>query len=751
MTFSVSLLAALVSSAVCTGPSGRAGADDSPRALFDAGISPWVVTVREDAPRPMRYAAEELTNFIFRISGARLGVTSPARAQKCNVVKIEAPYEEPLHDEFSVRTAPGEIVLRGNSPRAALFAVYAFLRDRLGARWFWPGESGEYLPKLDRFEVVQWEKRYKPSFDQRALSICRVWRHRHADVERWFARVFINCGINTPEIQEDIGAIRRATGHYLSLPESMDKRKDVFAEHPEWFSLLAGKRELRGYAGCWSNEGFFDYVVSNAVRIIRERRAQQANLFAADILPRCECPSCTENPDASARWWNFYARVIEAVRREIPGMRFTGLAYQEYRTIPDVPIRHLDHVEYCHYNRCYYHFLDDPACARNVRSMDELRRWGERAKLGFYGYEFDAVSLKKPHYLPLWKVIADQMRVFQKMGLERVKTEYQVDLHFLTRKKDPVPKSRSLILACRLPFYAWAMAAFDADLDMDALVDDFCRHVYGAGAADMEAYHGMMADAWGRMKSHITYFFNSPRGPAVELITDDLCRAARSRLSAAAKAAAADKRALGEIELDRECFENWVAEAEVARKSAVVLKLPPPSADSLAKASWLPTKAKHGKAQKTLVKVARGENALLISLDCAEKDMASFRPGTKRNDDANIWGTDGSVELFLETAGGVRHQIAMTPAGGVWDSRFGDLKWNSQAKTGYATSAAGWTFTAELPYAALGGAPKAGDRWKLMVIRNVPSDPGETREFGSCGWPVCAHGDWGSAATLLFD
>ena len=398
MSLSVSLLAALVSSAVCTGPSGRAGAADSPQALFDAGISPWVVTVRENAPRPMRYAAEELTNFIFRISGARLGVTSPERAQKCNVLKIEAPYEEPLHDEFSVRTAPGEIVLRGNSPRAALFAVYAFLRDRLGARWFWPGESGEYLPKLDRFEVVQWEKQYKPSFDQRALSICRIWRHRHADVERWFARVFINCGINTPEIQEDIGAIRRATGHYLSLPESMEKRKEVFAEHPEWFSLLAGKRELRGYAGCWSNEGFFNYVVSNAVRLIRERRAQQANLFAADILPRCECPSCTENPDASARWWNFYARVIEAVRREIPGMRFTGLAYQEYRAIPSVPIRHLDHVEYCHYNRCYYHLLDDPTCARNVRSMDELRRWGERAKLGFYGYEFDAITLKKPHF-----------------------------------------------------------------------------------------------------------------------------------------------------------------------------------------------------------------------------------------------------------------------------------------------------------------------------------------------------------------
>ena len=114
MGLSSSLLAALVSSAVCTGPSGRAGADVSARPLFDAGVSPWVVTVPEDAPRPMRYAAEEFTNFIFRISGAHIGIISPDRAQKLNVVRIEAPFGDRLKDEFSVQTAPGEIVLRGN-------------------------------------------------------------------------------------------------------------------------------------------------------------------------------------------------------------------------------------------------------------------------------------------------------------------------------------------------------------------------------------------------------------------------------------------------------------------------------------------------------------------------------------------------------------------------------------------------------------------------------------------------------------
>ena len=746
--------AVLSAAAVCGGNlssldvRGALGSGEA-QPLFNGGVSAWTVTVPENAARPLRYAAEEFTNAVFRISGARLGVTTAADAPKINVVRIEAPDLDTTADEFSVRSVPGEIVLKGNSPRAALFAVYAFLRDRLGARWYWPGESGEYLPRLESFKVAEWEKTYKPHFEQRALSICRVWRHRHADVERWLPRVFINCGINTPEIQEDVGAIRRMTGHYISLPENKTRRAEVFERHPEWFSLLGGKREFRGYAGCWSNAEFFRYVVSNSVQLIRSRRAQQANLFAADILPRCECAACTANPDVSARWWEFYARIIDAVRREIPGMSFTGLAYQEYRAIPGTPVRNVDHVEYCHYNRCYYHRLDDATCPRNVKSMAEFRRWGEKTPLGFYGYAFDAMSLKKPLYLPLWRMIADEMRVFSKMDMRRVKTEYQVDLHYLTRKKDPLPKSRILLLASRLSFYAWAMAAFDPDGDMEAVVEDFCRRVYGAGASDMKAYHDLMADAWGNMKSHLGYYFNSPRGPAMEMITPALIAAARSRLSAAKAKCAGDDRAASEVALDAECFENWVTEAEDGRRRAVVLTLPAPGETGAPKP--LEAKARNGTPQKTRFTLVRGKEALALSAECAEEDMGSFSSGTVKNDDPNIWGSGSYLEMFIESADGSRHQLAVSPAGGVWDKRNGDLKWNSKAVSRLTKGKDFWKLEVSLPYSAFGEVPKSGDKWKFMVIRNVSADPGETPKFASCGWPVNAHGDWGSAATLKFE
>ena len=87
----------------------------------------------------------------------------------------------------------------------------------------------------------------------------------------------------------------------------------------------------------------------------------------------------------------------------------------------------------------------------------------------------------------------------------------------------------------------------------------------------------------------------------------------------------------------------------------------------------------------------------------------------------------------------------MTPAGGVWDSANGDIKWSSGAKVRPAFERDRWTLDISIPYEALGTVPKAGDRWKMMIIRN-PSDA----KYKACGWPIAAHRDYSSAATLVF-
>ncbi len=46
-------------------------------------------------------------------------------------------------------------------------AVYTFLQDSLGVRWFWPGEHGDSVIETDRIEVEPFEYRYHPQIRQR--------------------------------------------------------------------------------------------------------------------------------------------------------------------------------------------------------------------------------------------------------------------------------------------------------------------------------------------------------------------------------------------------------------------------------------------------------------------------------------------------------------------------------------------------------------------------------------------------------
>ena len=729
-----------MSSATVNGPSGRAGADAQARPLFEDGRTAWVVVVPDSPSRYMEYAASELAAVLGKMSGATFGVIEAADAPKLNVMRLVSSGREDLFDDFYVKSKPGEIVLWGNTQRGTLFAVYAFLRERLGARWYWPGKSGEFLPKLSHYDVGVWKRRWKPKFDLREMSICGIWRHRHADTERWFPKVFLNCGIQTPEIREEIDYVRRTSGHCVTLPLGMKERQKVFDEHPDWFALLNGKRDISGIAGCWSNDGFYHYTVSNLVSIIRANKAVLANFFVADVVPRCECAECTKNPDKSARWWNYYARLIDGIRAEIPGMKFAGLPYQEYRAIPGCEVPDLEHVDYCQYNRCYYHRLGDGECAMNERSMKEFRGWAAKAPLGLYGYEFDVFS--PAVYLPMWRVFSDEMRVFSRMGLKRVKTEYSVDINRLEGAK-ALPPQRIGQLASRLSYYAWAMTAFDPDIDINALVDDFCRHVYGAGSEDMKAYHNMMADAWGNMKVHVTYFGNPARGSADKLIPPALEKAARLRLSAAAAKAEGDARSSAEIALDMGCFDILTQFAKEAREGGVVHDLREYTEDAFNMVPWLKAKAKKGTPQKTRFKVYRGRNALHVLAECGEADMASLNRGTDKVD-AHDWGSP-TIEFFIDTGDGQCRQIAITPACGVWDAKNGDRSWNCGAKVRPTFDSDKWTLDMTLPYDAFGGVPKSGDRWKFMVIRNEGKNG-----FASCGWPVNAHRDFSSAATLVF-
>ena len=155
--------------------------------LFENARSDWRISLREDADPAEVFAAETLQTNIVKISGALLPIVrenTPA-APKALVVSPFLP--KGPDDLVSIRTDGGCILLEGNSPRATIYASCRFLQDQLGARWYWPGKDGEYMPRLRRYEIPVLNWSGKPAFRYRDLSQCGY--HGHVPTEHWLARL----------------------------------------------------------------------------------------------------------------------------------------------------------------------------------------------------------------------------------------------------------------------------------------------------------------------------------------------------------------------------------------------------------------------------------------------------------------------------------------------------------------------------------------------------------------------------------
>ena len=123
--------------------------------------------------------------------------------------------------------------------------------------------------------------------------------HRHVPTEIWMARNFLNRGSRTTAIRDRMGLVRGGGGHRVSISEKL------YDTHPDQFSVINGKHDPAGTAGCWSNPDFTNHVVDKIVTYARENNLEHLNVFPADIVPRCECDQCTANPDKSSRWFNY--------------------------------------------------------------------------------------------------------------------------------------------------------------------------------------------------------------------------------------------------------------------------------------------------------------------------------------------------------------------------------------------------------------------------------------------------------------
>ena len=137
--------------------------------IAKAGKAKAVIVVAVDANEPETHAAKELGAFLRQITGAEFRIYHDRVDGRGNI--FVGPKAAKLADEnFStdglekegivIRTVGGDLILAGGYPRGTLYAVYTFLEDNLGCRW-WSSKVST-IPKKPTIKIGPLNVRYVP-------------------------------------------------------------------------------------------------------------------------------------------------------------------------------------------------------------------------------------------------------------------------------------------------------------------------------------------------------------------------------------------------------------------------------------------------------------------------------------------------------------------------------------------------------------------------------------------------------------
>jgi hypothetical protein len=431
------------------------------------------IVLAAGASETERYAAGELALFLRIATGASFPIVdAPGEAGGRLLVGPDAARAAGLDlppdlasEEIVVRSAGRDLVLAGGSPRGTLYAVYTFLEDVVGCRW-WTGTASR-MPWKPSLSVTEVSIRFRPPLEYREpywyVAFDPVWAARNK--------------ANGTQAGGDAGRGGRQTYEgfvhtfYTLIPP--DK---YFASHPEWFSEIDSRRTSENAQLCLTNEDMRRELVRNLKERLRAHpEATIASVSQNDCFGPCTCSNCRavdeEEGGPAGSLLRFVNAVAAEIEPEFPGVAIDTLAYQYTRKPPRlVRPRPSVIVRLCSIECSFAKPLDDP---RNKAFFDDLVGWSRIAgRLYIWDYTTNFSHYVQPH--PNYGVLAPNIRLFVRHNVRGVFEQgaYQ-------SWGSEMAELRAWVLAKLL---------WDPRLDEEKLRDEFLAGFYGPAADAMESY-----------------------------------------------------------------------------------------------------------------------------------------------------------------------------------------------------------------------------------------------------------------------
>lgn len=398
------------------------------------------IIVAAEASLSEQTAATELATYLGRIVGAPFTVVKPGEAtqfashimvgQTGAAIRAGLLADKLGPEEWVLRSVGKDLLVAGGRPRGTLYAAYHLLEDVLGVHWWNPWE--ETVPQSRTLEVPLSELRGQPVLPYR--DIYMIYGN---DGGRFAARNRLNRDGDARMVPEYGGCRDYGPPYHVHTFNTYFPPKQYGAQHPEWYSLIGGKRVVENSQLCLTNPELRQAFLAKLLEFIRttEAKAKAVGAPPPDVFSisqndwynPCQCEQCqaiakAEGSEAGPLL-DFVNFLADSIKDEYPWVYLDTLAYQYTQKAP-ATIKPRDNViiRLCDTE-------SDPTkpitAEANKAFREHLLSWAAIAKnLRVWDY---AVTYAAPNGMPMPTVqtYAPDYRFYKEHNVEGVFTELE--------------------------------------------------------------------------------------------------------------------------------------------------------------------------------------------------------------------------------------------------------------------------------------------------------------------------------------
>lgn len=440
--------------------------------------SDYVIVIGEDASASEKNAAQKLKHYLNEINGIGLEIVNDSTDESAKEIIVGKTSREGTYytidranlgdDGVVIKTVGEKIVLSGAEQRGAIYAVYTFLEDYFGCRWF--THDLTVIPKAEKLlipEVIDYT--YTPSIIFRETDwISPGKSNEYKAANKLNDNVY---GVISEEYGAGISYAGTAFAHTMAY--LVDTK--LFETKPELFALgvKTGKRTTDQL--CLTNPETLELTIQGVRKWLSENPgAKIISVTQNDNQNYCVCENCkkidAEEGSQAGTMLRFVNAIADDIKEDYPDVLVDTFAYQYTRKPPKITVpRDNVIVRLCSIECKFSTPLNSGVSKENDAFEEDIKKWSEICdNLFIWDYTTNYRSYLTPY--ANFDVLQENMQFFAENNVIGI---YEEGNYTATECDGEFAELRCYLLGKLM---------WDPYCDIDKHMYEFCEAYYGKGA-----------------------------------------------------------------------------------------------------------------------------------------------------------------------------------------------------------------------------------------------------------------------------